>query len=256
VPSEQRRVIFGGQLLGQLALAAAAVGARPIRSVQALFARPGSVLEQLTIGTEVVHHGRTVSSVLARAEQGGRTLCAGLVLLDAGDADVVRHAQAMPDVPGPDESEPVEAERGSELRLVGGRAILSADRIGPAESHAWARFPCAPAEDPDLHRALQCWYTDGLLIGTAMRPHRLAQEMAHRSVSTGVLTHTISFHEEGDARDWMLITQTSTYAGSGRCYGTGAVFTESGVLLASFAQEGMIRAFPANRPLGDASTAM
>ncbi|MEO3855868.1 acyl-CoA thioesterase domain-containing protein [Acrocarpospora sp. B8E8] len=257
VPSEQRAVIFGGQLLGQLALAAAeTVGTKSVRSIQALFARAGSVTRDLAIRTEVVHDGRTMGSVLTRAHQGDRTLCTGLVLLDTEEPDLIRHAEVMPAVPDPEGAEPVEAEHGSELRLVGGRAILSAEHTGPAEVHAWARFPCAPRGAADLHRALLCWYTDGLLIGTAMRPHPLGQDMAHQAVSTGVLTHTITFHEECDASEWMLITQKSTYAGNGRCYGTGAVFTASGVLLASFAQEGMIRAFPPGRPRGGTSMTM
>jgi acyl-CoA thioesterase-2 len=257
VPSEHRPVIFGGQLLGQMALAAAAsVGGKSVRSVQALFARAGSVAHDLTVSTEVIHDGRTMGSVLARVHQGDRALCAGLVLLDAGDPDIVRHAEPMPAVPGPGEAEPVEAEDGTELRLVGGRAILSAEHTGPAELHAWARFPGAPPDDTDLHRALLCWYTDGLLIGTAMRPHHLGQDMAHETVSTGVLTHTITFHEQCDASDWMLITQKSTYAGNGRCYGTGAVFAASGVLLASFAQEAMIRAFPEGQQRGGTTMAM
>lgn len=258
VPAPHRPVVFGGQLLGQSALAAAAtVDGKSVRSVQTLFARAGDVAQDVSLSAEVIHNGRTMGSALVRAAQGDRTLCQSLVLLDAGDPDLVRHAESMPDVPGPDAAEPVTAEPGSELRLVGGAAILAADHTGPAQVHAWARFPCATGGPAGVHRALLSWYTDGLLIAAAMRPHPLGQEMAHQSVSTGVLTHTITFHEDGDASRWMLITQTSAYAGNGRCYGHGAVYAESGELLASFAQEGMVRAFSAAaRQRGTATMAM
>jgi acyl-CoA thioesterase II len=257
VPSPHRPVVFGGQLLGQSALAAEAMaGGKAARSVQTLFARAGDVRCDVALNAEVIHDGRTIGSAVVRAAQGDRTLCQSLVLLDAGDADLVRHAAPMPDVPGPDAAETVTAEPGTELRLIGGAAILAAGSTGPAQLHAWARFPGAAGQPAGVHRALLSWYTDGLLIAAAMRPHALGQEMAHESVSTGVLAHSITFHEDHDTTQWMLITQTSTYAGGGRCYGHGAVYAASGELVASFSQQGMVRAFDTSARPGATTMAM
>jgi len=255
VPSEHRPVVFGGQLLGQMAVAATkTLDGKSVRSVQALFARAGAVEHDLSIDADVIHEGRTIGSVLVRVHQRDRVVCQGIVLLDAGDPDIIRHADSMPEVPGPEGAQPVAVEQGAEMRLVGGSAITTSDETGPPERHAWVRFPDAPA-DEDIHRALLAWYTDGLLIGAAMRPHPgIGEDLAHEALSTGVLTHSIVFHEQCDASEWMLITQRSTYSGSGRCYGNGAVYSPSGALLASFSQEGMIRAFPIGQQRRGASS--
>lgn len=242
-----RPAVFGGQLLGQVGVAAENTVGKPVRSVHALFARSGRVTVPLEIAVDVVHDGRTTASAVVRMSQEGRDICAAVVLLDGGDADVIRHARPMPEVPAPEDVEPASAEEGAQLRLVDGASIWDEEPSGPPELHAWVRFPDAPSGEPGLHNALAAWYTDGLLIGAAMRPHPIGQGMAHRTLSTGVLTHTITFHEGIDASDWLLITQSSTQAGGGRCYGVGSVYTRGGRLAASFAQESMIRAFAGSR---------
>jgi acyl-CoA thioesterase II len=80
-----------------------------------------------------------------------------------------------------------------------------------------------------------------------MRPHEgFGQGQAHETVSTGVLTHTLTFHEEVDATRWHLFVNDSVHAGHGRTYGTGNVFSRDGRLVASFAQENMLRRFRAD----------
>src|SRR6185437_13386793 len=136
---------------------------------------------------------------------------------------------------------------GREVRTVGGLDILDADQVRPAEVQAWVRVRGAP-DDPLLHQALLVHASAGLLIGAAMLPHAgVGQSRAHRQVSTGILGHTVSFHEGVDVRDWILLTSESPYAGRGRAFGRGQVFARSGQLLASFSQEAMIRHFPEGR---------
>src|ERR1700685_3171711 len=99
-----------------------------------------------------------------------------------------------------------------------------------------------------MSQALLAYASDGFLIGTAMRPHLgVGQALAHVSISTSVITHTLSFHEPFDPGQWLLLSQESQYAGRGRSYGRGTVFTEDGRLVASFVQENMIRDFPQGR---------
>jgi acyl-CoA thioesterase len=67
--------------------------------------------------------------------------------------------------------------------------------------------------------------------------------MSHEVISTGVITHTLSFHEPIRADAWLLLAQQSLFAGHGRTYGSGQVFDERGTQVASFVQENLVRAF-------------
>ena len=247
VPNEKRPVVMGGQLLGQLILAAtAAQPGKQVRSLQTIFARAGSVTAPVELDVATLHSGRTLGTLSVTARQGERLLAPGLALLDAGEPDVIRHQPQMPDVPDADAVPPTQmmVEEGTELRIVGDVDIRATAVTGPAELLVWSRFD-ADSADQAVHQALLSWWTDPLLIGATMRPHEgFGQKLAHETLSTGVLTHTITFHEEVDASQWHLFTNESVHAGHGRTYGTGNVFARDGRLVASFAQESMIRWFP------------
>ena len=140
-----------------------------------------------------------------------------------------------------------------EVRTVGGVDIADPDAIGPAVLDVWTRFPGAPA-DPALNQALLAFATDGFLIGTAMRPHPgVGQSLAHRTISTSVITHTLTFHAPVDAGAWMLLSHESPTAGQGRSYGRAHVYTESrgtgGVLRAGEHDPG-VRRGPGAGPRG------
>ena len=79
----------------------------------------------------------------------------------------------------------------------------------------WTRFAGAP-DDPGVGQALLAFATDGFLIGTAMRPHAgVGQAQAHRTLATGVVSHTLTFHEPCRAGEWLLLSHRSPYAGHG-----------------------------------------
>jgi acyl-CoA thioesterase-2 len=100
-----------------------------------------------------------------------------------------------------------------------------------------------------VSQSLLAFATDGFLIGTAMRPHEgVGQAQAHVTLSTGVLSHTITFHEPLYAGDWHLLSHHSTHAGHGRCYGRANVFSVDGALVASFVQDAMIRPMRTDGP--------
>jgi len=240
-----RPVLFGGQIMGQMIVAAAAVPpGKTVRSLHAIFARAGTVSLPVDYEVDVMHSGRSLGSVTVTASQGDRLLSRGLLLLDAGDPDLIRHGPPMPDVDGPDKAvAQAWAENGADVRVVDGVDMLTPDVTGDPELHVWVRFDEAP-EDQAVHQALLAWYTDPFLIGTAMRPHDgVGQSMAHETISTGVVTHTLSFHEPVNAIGWSLFTNQSIYAGHGRTYGSGGIFNEEGELVASYVQDNMVRAF-------------
>jgi acyl-CoA thioesterase II len=167
------------------------------------------------------------------------------VLLDAPDDDLITHQTELAAPMVPSDAEPSDHGSGYwEIRTVDGVDLLDADAVGPAVLDVWARFPGAPA-DATLSQALLAFATDGFLIGTAMRPHAgVGQSMAHRSIDTTVITHTLSFHRPVNAAEWMLLRHESALAGRGRSYGRAHVYSAGGELVASFVQENMIRAFP------------
>jgi len=244
----ERGVVFGGQLLAQMSVAAATAdetGTKSIKSAHGLFARPVLVDEELEVTVDLLHGGRALSMVTTTVWQRDRACARGQILLDTGEEDLIRHAAAAPGVDGPDAAVPWgDPTEGQEVRTVGGVDILDAGSTGPAEVHVWVRTGGA-AENPIVNQALLARASASFLIGTAMRPHAgVGQSVAHRDISTGIVGHTISFHDDVESGQWMLLANESPFAGRGRAFGRGQAFTQSGRLVASFSQEAMVRRFP------------
>jgi acyl-CoA thioesterase len=238
-------VVFGGQLLAQSILAGASVDpAKEVKSIHTVFARGGATDVPLDFEVDVMQAGRTFASASVTARQGGKVCTRSLVLLHAPDPDLISHQPDPPKDGTPEEAVPsAHADGFWEVRTVGGVDIADPDAVGPAELDVWTRFPGAPA-DPTLNQALLAFATDGFLIGTAMRPHAgVGQSLAHRTISTSVITHTLTFHRPVDAGRWMLLAHESPTAGAGRSYGRAHVYSEDGDLVASYVQENMIRGF-------------
>ncbi|HLH27385.1 MAG TPA: acyl-CoA thioesterase domain-containing protein, partial [Acidimicrobiales bacterium] len=239
-------VVFGGQLLGQTIVAAATADpSKEVKTVHTVFARGASPDRALDVHVEPVHLGRALGSVTVTVAQGDRVCSRSLVLLSTAEPDLVRHADPAPAVEGPEKASPSRSEGGDwEVRVVGGVDVADPDAVGPPELFVWSRFR-APVTTGVVGQALLAYATDGFLIGTAMRPHPgVGQALAHTTVSTSVLSHTLTFHEPVDAGRWHLLAHRSPYAGRGRSYGRADVFSEDGLLVASFVQDNMIRAFP------------
>ncbi len=242
-------VVFGGQLLAQTLLAAgAAVPDKEVKSLHTVFARGASTAEPLEFAVDVQQSGRSFATAAVTVRQAERLCVSSLVLLHAPDDDLIRHQVPAPDVGPPAAAVPsAHSSAFWEVRTVGGVDVADPDAVGPATLGIWTRFPGAP-DDPDVGRALLAFASDGFLIGTAMRPHPgVGQSLAHRTVSTSVITHTLAFHGPVPAGRWLLLDHESPAAGAGRSYGRAHVFTEDGVLVASFAQENLIRAFASDR---------
>lgn len=262
VPDERRPVVFGGQIMGQMIMAASAYDpAKTVKSLNVIFARAGTVTLPVEIELDPVHSGRALGSVSATVLQGERLLSRGLLLLDVGEPDVISHQ--IPDIPtgGPDQTPPVAASDhpGVEVRLVDEVDLMTAAATGPAEVNVWVRFLDLPGDGAAWHQAALSWYTDPFLIAAAMRPHEgIGQEQAHETLSTGVISQTLTFHDPFRADQWLLIANRSLHAGAGRTYGEGHVFTEKGELVASFVQTNMIRYFRDGAPgaTGKAAGAM
>jgi acyl-CoA thioesterase len=240
-------VVFGGQLLAQSVVAGLTHAPdKRVKTVHTIFARGASPEAGVEITVDPMHAGRAMASCSVTISQGDRLCARSLVLLSADEPDFIRHGDAAPDAGKPEEATAGQESGGAwEIRIAGDADISAPEQVGPPDLDVWTRFVGAPA-DPASDQALLAFATDGFLIGTAMRPHEgVGQSQAHVTLSTGVLSHTLTFHEPAPAADWLLLSHHSVHAGHGRAYGRADVFTADGALVASYVQDAMIR------PLGD-----
>ena len=244
-----RAVVEGSQMLGQAIVAAGrrAPGRRVVHASM-VFMRPASMSEPLRIHLDELSSGRNVTTLAPQIRQESKLCASGIMLLDAMAPDAIRHAAAMPDSPGPDQSAPHDMSMpGYDIRFVDGAYTGDPNApAGPPTIDAWVRFANAP-DDPHIHAALLANFTGNVSIAAAMRPHPgIGQDQAHRTLSTAINAITIAFHAEVRADRWMLYRHHSTFAGDGMTHAECRVYEEKGTLLASFTVDGMVRRFSAD----------
>jgi acyl-CoA thioesterase len=207
-----------------------------------VFARAVMVGPPIELALDVVNEGRSTATAIVSALQNGKRCVTVTVLADVPTGDVIRHHLTRPDVVAPAESHISEMPMiGRELRLVDVVDVNSPDEVGPPELYAWLHYDPIPERD-DLGKALIAYFTGHLGISTTMRAHPgIGTSQAHLTVSTAPMSIFVSFHEPVTWDGWLLYTHESTQVGAGMSYVRGAVHTEDGELLCSFAQEALIR---------------
>jgi acyl-CoA thioesterase II len=249
---DERQVVEGTQVLAQAIVAVAKrFPDKSIRSAHAVFSRAVMAGPEVEFGIDVVHEGRSTATAVVAVQQNGRRCMSITVLADVPSADVIRHQLPRPDVAAPaDANFSPMPMAGRELRLVDVVDVNSPDEVGPPELYAWLHYDPIPARD-DLAKALIAYFTGHLGISTTMRAHEgIGTSQSHLTVSTAPLTVTVSFHEPVSWTGWLLQSHESTQVGAGMSYVRGTVHTEEGELIASFAQEALIR------PLRNTDTAI
>ncbi len=123
---------------------------------------------------------------------------------------------------------------GRDLRVVDGAYDPDPDRIGPPEIYAWTRFRRSPAERY-LRQALVAQATGHWTLAAAMRPHQgFGEARAHVSLSTGIMSIAIAFHDDAPLDEWFLYANPAIWAGQGLCQGDGRVYSRDGRLIASY----------------------
>jgi acyl-CoA thioesterase II len=255
-----RNVVEGGQFLAQAIVAASkTMPGQRVTSAYMTFLKAASFDDPIDITVEKLRAGRTFSTLAIRAEQNGALCSPGLVLMDAGAPDTIADHVAMPDIPGPYESEPYDMKvLGRDLRIVDGAYSPDPNRDGPPVIYAWVRFRDAPTEQY-LQSALVAQATTHWTIGAAMRPHHgYGEADAHVTMSTGIMSVGIAFHDDAPVTEWFLYANPAIWSGRGLAQGQGQVFSQDGRLMASYTVQAMIRRFTkAPDAMGkDASNAM
>ncbi len=240
----QYPLVFGGQLLAQSVMGAlAGQEGKAVKTFHTVFARPAKVEEPLDITVDRMHGGRALASSTVTISQDDQVITRSLALLSTPEPDVIRHADEPRASSHPDDVAGHLSVNGAwESGIVGAVDLGDPDLVGPPELDVWARFVGAP-DDPAIDQALLAFSTETFLIGTAMRPHAgVGQSQAHVTLSTGVLTHTLTYHEPFPASEWHLLQMWASYTGHGRSHGRGDIFDLDGKLVGSFMQDAMIRA--------------
>ena len=234
-------VVFGGQLLAQSVVAAlTGVEGKTVKTLHTVFARAASPDTPLEITVDRMHSGRAFASTTVTFRQADRTCVRSQLLLSAADEEVLRHADPAPGLMPPAS---VANDGEWQVQIVDDVDVSDPDAVGPPELGVWTRFDGAP-DDPVTDQALLAFATDPFVIGAAMRPHAgVGQSQAHVTLSTGVITQTLTFHEAARAGEWLLLSHRSPFAGDGRVYGRADVF-QADALVASFVQDAMVRPMP------------
>jgi len=252
--------VFGGQVLAQSLVAAArtvdpADGvARPIHSLHAYFVRGGDDSHPIRFVVERVRDGASFSTRRVQAVQYGRTiLTMGCSFQEP--AAGMEHQDPMPPAPDPQDVptlvealgehlDPAAAQffaarRPIELRHVEGNVYVRPSRQRVPQQSVWLRARGELPDDPVIHAAVLAYASDYPLLEPVLRRHGIAwRDPRLRPAS---LDHAMWFHRTPRADDWVLYTMGSPSASGGRGLGTGRMFGADGELMASVAQEGMLR---------------
>ncbi|MDM0027533.1 acyl-CoA thioesterase [Variovorax saccharolyticus] len=249
--------VFGGQVLGQALMAASRTveADRPAHSMHAYFLLPGEHAP-IDYAVDRVRDGRSFTTRHVVARQGERIIFEMSASFQTVD-DGIDHQSAMPPVAGPEglaserEQRIALGERlperwkvkgllphGLEYRRVDPDDLLTPEPR-PAESALWMRAIAALPDDPNVHRALLAYASDHGLLGAAMRPHGLS--FMSGQVRPASLDHAMWFHRDFRLDDWLLYSLDSPSASGARGLCRGSIFARDGRLVASTAQEGMLR---------------
>jgi acyl-CoA thioesterase II len=229
--------VFGGQLLAQFVCAAALVcPEKTVKSVHAIFPREGRADEPVGYDVTVHHEGRSFATLSVTASQSkGPIGTASISMHVAEDGPRLQTVAPVPSPLGP------EHVVGLDLIPWETRSLVDLDdtALGPPECEVWMR---TPAVDPALAPALAAYATDLTLIGTAVRPMEgLSQRGNGTQFTSAVTSHTIWFHGPFVTDEWLLLRQHSPLLAHGRCFGRGDLLTADGTLVASYAQEALLR---------------
>lgn len=249
---------FGGQVIAQALMAAIRTvpADRPAHSLHGYFMRPGDATKPVLYQVERDRDGGSFTTRRVIAVQSGQpilNLAASFHVAEPG----LTHQDTMPDVPAPEDlrtEEQIAAEmqgqlpemfvkwlsfpRPVEFRPVTLRPPFSREPRA-AEQSMWMRVTGTIGDDPGLHRAALAFASDFGLLGTATVAHGKA--FADADMQYASLDHAVWFHDDFRADDWLLYCMDSPWAGGARGFNRGRIFTRDGRLVASAAQEGLIR---------------
>lgn len=252
--------VFGGQVLAQCVIAAGRTvadvddggGPRRIHSLHGYFMRPGDDTKPIRFAVERMRDGNSFSTRRVHALQDGLPILSMITSFqeDAGGLD---HQDPMPDVPGPEGLRSLQevfggvdhpgaqhlVRRPVELRHVEGNLFVDPGGDRVAHQDVWMKAVGSLPDDPLVHAAVLAYASDYTLLEAALRRHGIT--WTDRRLRAASLDHAMWFHRPVRVDDWILYVQESPSASGGRGLGLGRMFAADGTLVATVAQEGMLR---------------
>ena len=249
--------IYGGQVIAQsLAAAYSTVSGRLCHSLHAYFIRPGDPSRPVIYEVDPARDGRSFTTRRVVAMQNGKQILNLAASFHASEPGF-DHQHQMPKVPPPDGLKPrqdillrnafrVEPGKRSEFtrpRAFEIREVDPRDPLTPEKAsdinQMWIRMEAAKGAGPELQHILMAYVSDFGLLGSSMRPHGLTFHKPE--AMTASLDHAMWFHAPVHFENWHLYSMDAPFTGHGRGFNRGAIYTQDGQLVASVAQEGLLR---------------
>lgn len=250
--------VFGGQVAAQALMAAqrSVPDDRHVHSLHLYFILGGDPSIPIVYDVENVRDGRSFTTRRVAARQHGEIIfymTASFQVVEEG----YDHQDVMPEVPGPDESMPLtdiiklqgpeavahwHKEWASfDLRYIGDNrpADDPQRKLVPAVQRLWFKADGVLPDSRIVHNSAFTYISDLSLLGVSLVPH--GEYIGSKHVQPASLDHTIWFHRPVKADEWLLYDQTSPSASGSRGLSTARVFSIDGTLVATVAQEGLIR---------------
>lgn len=252
------RQLFGGQVLGQSLSAASQTveDERHVHSLHGYFLRPGDASLPVVYQVDRVRDGGSFSTRRVSAIQKGQPIftCSASFQYDENGFE---HQTQMPHVVGP-ENLPSELELTQQRahlipeqlrekllcpKPIEFRPVTDVDPYNPqpteAVKYVWFRADGNLPDVPALHKYLMAYASDFNLLTTSLQPH--GKSVFQKDMQIASLDHSLWFHGDLRADDWLLYAMDSPWAGNSRGFSRGSVYNRAGQLVASVSQEGLIR---------------
>jgi acyl-CoA thioesterase-2 len=250
--------IYGGQVLAQSLVAATKTidteGIRNIHSLHGYFLRPGDIELPIIFSVDRLRDGRSFSTRRVQAFQNDLPIFSMIASFQDTDPGLDHQDDFPQNIPDP-ESLPTAAEllgesehpvvqywakaRPFDLRHVTAPIFFKVEGEHVAHQAVWIKSLGELPDDQNIHRAAIAYASDYTILESIYRRHGIA--WAHPGLKSASLDHAMWFHRDGRADEWMLYVQESPSAQGGRGLSLGRLFNRQGQLLATVAQEGMVR---------------
>ena len=258
-PSDGWQRVYGGQVIGQALVAASRTvedEARSAHSLHGYFLRPGDTTIPILYSVDRIRDGRSFTTRRVVAVQQGEAIFSMSVsfqVLERG----LEHQNPIPDVPPPEDCIDLQALRRQHSASTTQNILDQANQPQPIElkfvesfnefnpnpappiQHVWVKTSGKMPKNYRLNQCLLAYASDLTLLDTSYRPHGIGWRNDKFQVAS--LDHSMWFHKPFLTDEWMLYQQDSPFAGGARGFSRGTIFNTKGDLIASVAQEGLIR---------------
>ena len=260
-PNEGWQRVYGGQVIGQALVAASRTVStdRSAHSLHGYFLRAGDTEIPILYKVDRIRDGKSFTTRRVVAVQRGQAIFTMSISFQVDEAGL-NHQFDMPDVPLPDTLPTDEEIRQQQAKSwpaefqdsFSGSSAIQVKPIDPVDmlhpepappiQRCWMRCGEKLPDDPRIHQCVLAYLSDWSLLDTATRPH--AVSFMQDNVQVASLDHSMWFHRPFRADEWLLYDQDSPSANGARGFNRGLIYNQTGELVASTTQEGLVRIHP------------